>query len=276
MNKRKQADLAAQFHALHHAEETLLLPNAWDCASAKIFEMSGFPAIATTSCGISWAFGFQDGEHLPPALMVQVLQRIAASVNVPVTADIEGGYFKNDLEKMAQFIAEIIDAGVVGINLEDVHNHATTLNNLEHQVKAIQTAKAVGKQKEINLFVNARTDVMMLAEAMNVKLEICLERAKAFADAGADGVFVPFVNDVEIIKTLKEHISLPLNILIADTLDIPTLKKLKIDRVSVGGRPMLATMNFLKKTAKELRQEHNWNTLFTAEPTYQQMNNWFE
>lgn len=272
-----QGTLAEKFHHLHHATNTLILANAWDCASAKLFEEVGFPAIATTSSGISFSCGYQDGEHIPPALMLEVINRITRVVNIPVTADIEGGYTQGDAPSFSTFINDLLEAGAVGINLEDSHSSSRLLNEINVQQELIRTAKEAGKRKGINLFVNARTDALMLGTGdLQSQIQICIERAKAFEEAGADGIFIPFAKEMKTISTLKKGISLPLNILIEDGLDIATLKGLKVNRLSTGSKPILATMSLLKKIATDLQTSNQWDTLHTIDTTYAEMNKWFE
>lgn len=269
--------LAKRFSALHHADETLVLPNAWDCASAKVFEAAGFPAIATTSSGISWSCGYRDGEHIPPGLMAEVIGRMAGTVDVPLTADIEGGYYPDDFDKFSEFIRAVIDAGAVGINLEDGNHRTGAMSDINHQIVEIKLVKEIAKQKGVDLFLNARTDAMMRAPGdLDAKIEVCIARANAFEKAGADGIFIPFVSEIETVARLKDAIGLPLNILIADTLDIAALKDLKVNRISVGGKPFLAAMNLLTKIAGELKEGNDWPSLFVKEPTYGEMNGWFD
>lgn len=271
-----QNELAEKFHALHHQDEMLVLPNAWDSVSAKIFEEAGFQAIATTSSGISWSCGYKDGEHIPPDLMIEVISRIAHSVEVPVTADIEAGYYGDDIDKFSKFISDVIEAGAVGINLEDGDSKIRSLVNIDLQIKKLKSVKEISKQKGVNLFLNARTDAIELADGdLKTKIQVCIERAKAFEEAGADGIFIPFIKEIETVAELKSAIKLPLNILINDFLDIAELRKLKVNRVSVGGKPMLASLNVLRAIAKELKSGNNWNSLFVKDPNYREVNDWF-
>lgn len=268
--------LAEKLHDLHHAEEMLVIPNAWDVVSAKIFENSGFPAIATTSSGISWSCGYPDGEHIPPELMLEVIGRIARGVKVPVTADIEGGYYSNDFQKLSAFIEGVIDAGAVGINLEDGDAASGSLNDLEHQLEKIRLVKDICRRKGVNLFLNARTDAMVLDRGdLKNRIQTCIERAAAFQSAGADGIFVPFVKDMDTVIALKQGIELPLNVLITNTLDVGELRKWKVNRVSVGSRPILSTLHLLRSIADEMRSGNEWNTLLTASPDYSEANAWF-
>ena len=272
----RQNELAEKFHALHHKDEMLVLPNAWDSASAKIFEESGFQAIATTSSGISWSCGYKDGEHIPPDLMIEVISRIAHSVKVPVTADIEAGYYGDDIDKYSKFISNVIEAGAVGINLEDGDSKTRRLVDINLQIKKLKSVKEISKQKGVNLFLNARTDAIELAKGdLKTKIQVCIERANEFEEAGADGIFIPFIKEIETVAELKKAIKLPLNILINDLLNIAELRKLKVNRVSVGGKPMLASLNILRVIARELKNENDWHSLFVKDPNYPQVNNWF-
>lgn len=272
----RQNELAAKFHELHYSDEMLVLANAWDCASAKIFEVAGFKAVATTSSGISWSCGFKDGEHIPPDLMIEIISRIAGCVTIPVTADIEAGYYGDDLKKFSDFISDVIKAGAVGINLEDGDSKTRSLIDINFQIKKIKSVKEIANQNGVNLFLNARTDAIELAKGdLKTKIKICIERAKAFEEAGADGIFIPFVKEIKTVEELKKAIKLPLNILINDTVKIDELRKLKINRVSVGGKPMLASLSTLKVIADELLSGDNWNSLFVKDPNYLEVNKWF-
>lgn len=260
---------------LHQEDKILILPNVWDCTSAKMVEEAGFPAVATTSAGISWLFGFGDGEHIPSGMMIEMITRIATCVTIPVTADIEGGYYRNDTGLFFQFISQVVEAGAVGINLEDGQAHSANLNPTDHQTELIKLAKEAGNKKGIHLFVNARTDAMLSDKSLEERIQICIERAKAFEQAGADGIFIPFVQDHETVAQLKAGINLPLNILFRNSLDLKKLKKLKINRVSVGSRPMMAVLNHLKLLINKMKEDDDWQMLFPDHPSYEEINRWF-
>lgn len=271
-DKSVQKDLAEKFRALHHSDKTLILPNAWDAASAKIFEIAGFPAIATTSSGISFSCGYQDGEHIPPDLMLQVVGRIVNCVQVPVTADIEGGYAHGDEQKFSKFVQKLIETGSVGINLEDSNSLNQKLNDITYQVRLIRMAREVSLQNGFHLFINARTDAMRIgAGGLKARIQESIHRAKAYEDAGADGIFVPFVHENETVAELKTGIKLPLNILIEKTLDVTKLKEMKVNRISTGSGPSLATLSLLKKISSELQHKDQWDFLFDRNVTYADM-----
>lgn len=270
---KEQMERVGRFRALHHTGDTLVLPNAWDVISARIFEEAGFSAIASTSSGVSFSMGYQDGEHMPPDLLLRVLARMTAAVQIPVSADIERGYAKGDEKRFAGFIGDLVKTGVVGINLEDGDAAAKTLHEIEAQTKLIGIVKEVTRQQGGDLFINARTDAMMYAPGDKAdKIRVCIERAAAFEEAGADGIFVPFVRDMDTVRALKGSIRLPLNILIDENLDIAGLRKLGINRISTGSHPILATLSLLKRLGEALREGDQWDPLFTNGVTYADAN----
>lgn len=274
-NTAKQARFAETLKSLHHSDETLVLANVWDAVSAKMIENIGFPVLATSSAGVAWSLGYKDGEKIPPNLMVEAISRISNAVNVPITADIEGGYFRDDLHQFSQFIEQVVEAGAVGVNLEDGRAHSENLTDTDFQCKVIQTAKEAGKKMGINLFVNARTDAMILTKDLAEKIEISIAKAHAFEAAGADCVFVPFISEIETVAELKKNIDLPLNILASKMLDVKMLKALGVNRISVGSRPLMALMNRLHKIGETLKNEDDWSILFEEYPSYDELNNWF-
>src|ERR1019366_9058620 len=161
MTKDDQKQLSEAFRKMHQGPPLLLLPNAWDAMSARLFEAAGFPAVATTSGGLAWALGFPDGEHAPWSEVVAATGRIVRTVRVPVTADIEGGYGETP-EQVARSVTEIIRAGVVGINLED----STALSNLpirsmEDSVARIQAARQAAQAAGVPILINARIDLYL-------------------------------------------------------------------------------------------------------------------
>lgn len=274
LDTKKQQELAKAFHSLHH-NGTLILPNIWDCASAMVFEKSGFPALGTTSSGVAWAHGFRDGEGLPPEYVVESTRQLSRVLSVPLSIDAEAGYFGGDLVRMEKFFEELIDAGAVGINLEDWNSHSRTLYDTEYHCKVIRLAVEVAKRKNIEVFVNARTDAYEKASGtLTEKLDECIRRAAAYRKAGADGIFVPFVMEIESVARLKSEIELPLNVLINQNLKIEELKELGINRVSIGGKAMMSGLGLFKRIAEKLKSD-NWDLLYENSLGYPEINNWF-
>lgn len=270
-----QNQLAEKFHQLHHTGSPLILANAWDALSAKIVEREGLPAVATTSSGISWSCGYADGECIPPEMMIEEIRKIARSVNIPVSADIEGGYCGNDQHALAHFTQKVIQAGAIGVNLEDSDAKTGKLNSISEQVGKIKTLRKTAQSMGVDLFINARIDAMTLEDGIEKKLQVIFDRAQAYQQAGASGIFVPFITEIETVKAVKAGISLPLNILMAKTLEVKTLKELEINRISLGGRPSLMAKTCFRKIVDQVQHSEHWDRLFYEGITHPQANKWF-
>ena len=161
MNRDTQRAKAEAFRAMHDRSRILVLPNAWDAMSARVIEEAGARAIATTSAGVAFSVGYPDGEAIPRDEMIAAIARIARVVTVPVSADIESG-FANDTRELAETIRRVIDAGAVGINLEDqVHDGTRRLYDLEVAVERVRAAREAAEATGVPLVINARTDVYL-------------------------------------------------------------------------------------------------------------------
>jgi 2-methylisocitrate lyase-like PEP mutase family enzyme len=246
---------ANQFRQLHRGPGVLVLPNAWDVASARIFEGAGFPAIATTSAGIAYSLGYPDGQRIPREEMLARIGRIARAVNVPMTADVESGYGPTP-EDAARTARELIQTGAVGMNLEDSTGRADQpLCSLELAVEKIQAVRQAALDLHAPIVVNARTDVYLLGGG-NPEADFteAVRRLLAFREAGADSVFAPGLKDAETIGKLVKAVECPLNILAGPgSPTIGELKELGVARVSVGSGPMRATLGLLRRFSDELR-----------------------
>jgi len=250
-----QIDKAVDFRLRHRGIGVLVLPNAWDVASARIFEEAGFPAIATTSAGIAFSLGYPDGQRISREEMIARIGRIARAVKVPVTADIEWGY-GSTAEEIARTTREVIEAGAVGMNLEDTSGRADQpLLTLEKALEKIKAVRETAASLRVPLVVNARTDVYLL-EGGNPDADYAetVRRLVAFRDAGADCVFAPGLKDAATIGRLVKDVACPLNILaVPGTPSIAELEKLGVARVSVGSGFMRATLGALRTMAEELK-----------------------
>jgi 2-methylisocitrate lyase-like PEP mutase family enzyme len=263
-----QTNKAIQFRQLHRGPGALILPNAWDVTSARIFEEAGFPAIATTSAGIAFSLGYPDGQRIPREEMLARIARIARAVHVPVTADVESGY-GSTAEDAARTTRELIQAGVVGMNLEDASNRRDQpLIDLQLAVEKIKAAREAAMQLHAQIVVNARTDVYLLPGGNpDADYSETLRRLVAFRNAGADCVFAPGLKDAETIGRLAKAVECPLNILAGPgTPSIPELEKLGVARVSVGSGPMRATLGLLRKMAEELKTTGTYSAMDGAVP----------
>jgi len=250
---KTQAEKAELLRALHHGPEILVLPNAWDSVSARIFEEAGFPAIATTSAGVANALGYPDGERIPAAEMLSAIARIAKCVRVPVTADLEAGY-----GDVAGATAGLVAAGGIGLNLEDGGGDPGL------HVARIATARRVGLELGVNVVINARTDVYLDRTGFDpaLRFEQSCERARAYIAAGADCIFVPGVTDEDTIRRFVEALRFPLNILAgAGTPPIPRLREIGVARVSVGSGLARAAMGLTRSIAQELKAGGSFETM---------------
>lgn len=223
------SNLAQTFRALHEASDVLILPNAWDAASAKVIEDAGARAIATSSAGVAWALGFPDGDALPPKMLAELTARITNVLKVPLSVDFEGGY-TTDPAKIGENLKPLIDAGAVGINIEDGEGTPSLLT------RKIESARKVAEKSGVNVFINARTDVY-LAEIGNpeTRVDETIERAARYREAGADGIFVPGLSETAEIKAIAAEVKMPLNVMaVPDLPDAKKLKELGVRRLSSG------------------------------------------
>lgn len=219
------SDKFTTFAALHEGPQLLLLANAWDAGSARLIESLGAPAIATTSAGVAWSQGFRDGDALPIELYLAVLERIVGAVSVPVSADIEGGY-ADAPALVAANARRVVDAGIVGINIED---GSAAPGRLADKIAAIRAAVGPG------LFINARTDVYLRGLAPDDAVAATLERAALYRSAGCDGIFVPGITCPGEISAIVAGVDAPLNVMARPSLpDASALAALGVRRLSAG------------------------------------------
>lgn len=263
-----QKEKAIQFRQLHSGPDMLVLPNAWDVASARIFEDAGFPAIATTSAGIAFTLGYPDGEKISPDEMLAVIGRIARAVKVPVTADVEAGY-GNSPADAARTARAVIEAGAVGLNLEDgTDDPAHPLVDLALQLEKIAAVREEADDAEVPIVINARTDTYLLQVGPEEqRFALAMRRAVAFREAGSDCIFVPGLRDPEIIRRFVAELKFPVNILAGPGfVSVGELEKLGVARVSLGSGLMRSTLGLVKRMAAELRSTGTYAALQDAIP----------
>jgi len=226
------------FRDLHLADEPLVLPNAWDAASARVIERAGALAIATTSAGVAWSLGVPDGGLLDPVAAAEQVERIVAAVDVPVTADIENGY-----GDVVATVRGMLAAGAVGVNLED---------DASRRPERFAAARSVADSDA--LFVNARIDTYLLSVGDPAdRLDETVARAAEYLDAGVDGVFVPGVGDPVVIAELVARIPAPLNIMVGPgSPNVAELGKLGVRRISASGGIALAAYALAARAATEM------------------------
>lgn len=257
MSKPTQIELARQFLALHHGNKILVLPNAWDVSSARIFEDAGFPAIGTTSAGIANSLGYPDGQRISRGEMLAVVRGIAEAVNVPVSADMEAGYGITP-DEVAETVREVIAAGAVGMNLEDaIAGSLDSLADTNLQNEIIHAVVEASKRAGVPLVLNARTDIFLNSIGpAETRLERALDRLNSYHAAGAQSLFAPGVKDKDTIARLTRGVHGPLNILATiGTPPVAELEQLGVRRVSLGSGPMRATLGLVQRMARQIREE---------------------
>jgi 2-methylisocitrate lyase-like PEP mutase family enzyme len=277
--RRKQMTIALNakadaFHSMHHAPPMLILPNAWDAVSARLFVKAGARAIATTSAGIAATLGYADGQNVPRELMVEAIARIARVVDVPVTADLESGYAESPKD-LRESIRAVINAGAIGFNLEDATGDPSQpLFAMELQIERIQAAREAADNADVPVVINARTDVY-LSNVGDVASRFgeTQRRLNAYREAGADCLFVPGVTDMPTLTQLVRSVPGPLNVLAG--LGMPSvadLQRIGIARLSVGSGIMRATLAVARDAAEELLQKGTYSTFLDRNIPYNEVN----
>ncbi|HUI43766.1 MAG TPA: isocitrate lyase/phosphoenolpyruvate mutase family protein [Terriglobia bacterium] len=252
---------AERFRELHQGPRILVLANVWDVASARIVEHAGFPALATSSAAVANSLGYPDGQRISRAEMLEVVRRIAAKASVPVSADLEAGYGETH-EAIAETAAALIDAGAVGLNLEDRVDKARLVPVEQHAAK-VSRIREVGASLGVRVVINARTDVYLaqIGEPAS-RFEHTVRRLRAYREAGADSLFVPGVYDAETIGRLVQAAPGPLNVLANPAAPpLAELERLGVRRVSFGSWPARAALGLFSRFAHELMEKGTFTSL---------------
>jgi 2-methylisocitrate lyase-like PEP mutase family enzyme len=271
-----QNEKAATLRALNRSG-SYVLPNAWDAGSAVLIERAGAAVIATTSAGVSWSLGRPDGERLTRAENIAAIRRIVDAVRLPVSADIEGGYGAAPAD-VATTVTDVVRAGAVGINLEDSNSATGALFSIEEQADRIRAARSAAARAGLpDLVINARTDVFLFQiGAPEGRYDDVLRRAAAYAEAGADVLFVPGLSDLSVIEQLTAAAPLPVNIMVGP--GAPTVEELTaagVRRISLGSAISQAAYAIALRSAKEILTKGTYEELRTPE-SFGDINNAFD
>ncbi|AMO96783.1 phosphoenolpyruvate phosphomutase family protein [Collimonas fungivorans] len=258
---RKQSNI---FHQLHLGPQPLTLLNAWDAASARILERAGAPAIGTTSAGMAWAAGYADGERMPAAELIAACARICRVAGVPVSVDIERG-FGRSAEEVCDVVRALVDMGVAGVNIEDgVLPGTGQLAPPEILCERISALRKMLAQMDGQLFINARSDTYFVANDDPVaRYEDTVRRAQMYAAAGADGIFVPGMANIDDITRFTQTVSLPVNIYAgyAGAPDVDVLGQAGVRRISVGCGPLQSALGLLQRIAGEALSQGSFHAM---------------
>jgi 2-methylisocitrate lyase-like PEP mutase family enzyme len=271
---KSQTEKVEVFRSLHHSDHLLVLPNAWDVPSARIFEDANFPAIATSSAALAVSLGHPDGQTIGKEELFSAVKKIASRLTVPLSVDIESG-FGSTTEELSDTIKRVVATGAVGINIEDISNfEKKVLFLIDVQTERIRTVRNVSKSLGIPLFINARTDAYRFAPGdEQARVKEAIRRANAYAAADADSLYPMGLTERNAITTFVNAVDKPVNIMArkgAPT--ISELEKIGVKRLSLGPGPMYATLGLLKKIAQELKQNKTYEAMLAGAITFDELN----
>jgi 2-methylisocitrate lyase-like PEP mutase family enzyme len=262
-------DKVEHFRSLHHSGKILILPNAWDVPTAKLFQDEGFKAVATTSAGMTVSLGYEDGEDIPREQFLSAVKRISNVLTVPLSVDLVAGFGRSEKEVVTT-VKAVANTGVAGINIEDFEHATKRLFSIEEQVQKIKGIKRMG----IDIFVNARTDALRYAPGTEAdKFREALARGEAYRDAGADCIYPMGLIDKQQIASYVDKLDFPINVMLRKGLpSIRELEELHVARLSFGPTAIYAVMGFLKRASRQILQERRYDILLEGGIDYEELN----
>lgn len=272
-SRRSLTEKAEAFRALHQGRRLLILPNAWDVPSARVFEDAGFPAVATSSAALAVSVGYPDGEAIPKREFFSIVKRIAGALTVPLSVDMESGYGES-LEALSDSVRRLVAAGAVGLNLEDTSRRAgRALRSVEEQVKRLRTVRRVADSLGVPLFINARTDAYSVGKGdPGPRLEEAIRRSRAYAEEPVDGLYPMGLADRESLSRFLKAVKKPVNVMARKGMPpVAELERMGVKRLSLGPTPMYATLGLLRRIALELRERGTYETLTTGAITFEEL-----
>ncbi len=266
MDTPAQVDRARTLRGLHDRSQILLLPNAWDAGSARLFEQRGFAAVATTSGGMAWSLGYQDGEQAPLAEVLAAIARITRVCSVPVTVDFESGYGSTP-QAVAASVRAVIDVGAAGINLEDGMPGHGPLRSVDAAAARVAAARDAATASGVPLVINARVDLWMHdgAHDADARMDEAVRRAHAYLAAGADCIYPIGLSDRATLANLVRAVDAPINVAAGPTMpSLQELAQIGVARVSTATR--FATLAFaaVAHAANAMRSSGRFDSLASA------------
>jgi 2-methylisocitrate lyase-like PEP mutase family enzyme len=263
MNIPAQIAKAQLFRQMHDRTRVLLLPNAWDAASARLFARAGFSAVATTSAGVAWSLGYADGEQAPVDEVLAATARIARAVDLPVTADIESGYGATP-DAVAETVCAVIAVGAVGINIEDGLHEPGQLRAIDDAVARIRAARTAADQAGVPIVINVRTDTYMrqFGDSPAMRLDETVRRGKAYFAAGADCLYPIGLTDPASLDALVQALDAPINVAARPGLpDMTELARLGVARVSTATRLVTLALSAVDTALRQLQASGRFDGL---------------
>ncbi len=270
---QSQKEKAQTFRELHHSGRILILPNAWDVPSARVFENEGFPAVATSSAGLMVSLGYPDGEVIGRDEFVSAVERIARVVSVPLSVDIVAGFGVTTKEVLTT-VKAILRIGAIGINIEDFAHATKTLYPMERQVESVKAIRKLGDTVEIPVVINARTDALRFGTGdEEMKFEEAVRRSIAYRDAGADCVYPMGLTEAASIRRFVKQLDFPTNVMVRRGLPIvKELESLGVARLSFGPSASYAAMGLLKRVAREVQENGTYQNLVDGAIGFDELN----
>jgi 2-methylisocitrate lyase-like PEP mutase family enzyme len=266
MSPAEQSQFAERFRDMHRGPKLLLLPNAWDAMSARVFAAAGFEAIATTSGGVSWSLGYADGEHAPWNEVVAATARIVRVTRVPVTADIEAGFGETP-DAVMHSVSQIIGAGVVGVNLEDgILGGPVPIRSLSDAAERLRAAREAAKAAGVPIVINGRTDLYLrnIGDEAS-RFDETVERGRAYLAAGADCVYPIGLRDTATMGRLAKALGAPINVNVrAGSPSVAELEALGVARASTASQIALMAMSMTRQIADDLKSTGRFDALAPA------------
>ena len=268
-----QVEKAEEFRRLHDRKNVLILPNAWDVPSARVFEDEGFPAVATSSAGMMVSLGYPDGEEIPTGEFVAVVRRVARVLSVPLSVDMVGG-FGGSPSIVARSVRRVVDAGAVGINIEDFVHSTRKLLSIDKQVSRLRALVRLKDTMRIPFVINARTDALRFAAGdENKRFDEALRRAAEYRDVGVDCVYPMGLTDSTSVSRFVRALDFPINVMVRKGLPtVPELQRLGVARVSFGPSASYAAMGLLRRASREVRERGTYETLIEGAITFDELN----
>ena len=270
---RSQKNKAQDFRGLHHGKRILILPNAWDVPSARVFENEGFPAVATSSAGLMVSLGYPDGEVIGRNEFVSAVERIAKVLSVPLSVDIVAGFGKTTEEVVAT-VKAILRAGGIGINIEDFAHSTKKLFPAERQVENVKAIRRLGDSVGVPLVINARTDALRFGIGDDeAKFEEAVRRATAYRDAGADCVYPMGLTEAGSMSRFVKELDFPINVMVRKGLPpVSELERLGVARVSFGPSASYEAMGLLKRASEEVLEKGTYQNLVEGAIAFDELN----
>lgn len=268
-----QAAKAEAFRGLHDRRNALILPNAWDVPSARVFEDAGFQAVATSSAGMMVSLGYPDGEEIPMGEFNSAVARIARVITVPLSVDVVAGFGRTP-DGVVKLVKSMIRAGGIGINIEDSEHSSRKLLPMDGHVARLKALVRLRDSQKVRFVINARTDALRFAKGdENARMDEAIKRARTYGDLGADCVYPMGLTDAASISKFVKEVNFPINVMVRKGLpSIPELKRLGVARVSFGPSASYAAMGLLKRASKEIRELGTYTSLIEGAITFDELN----